>query len=311
MSSYLITGGTGTLGRALVRQMLCDNVSDRICIFSRGEHAQAEMREQLGDNDRLRWFIGDVRSKDRLYRAMTNVDVVIHAAALKRIEVGAYNPIEMIRTNVDGTVNVIESAQDAGVNKVMFISSDKAYNPISPYGQSKALAESLILTANNTVSTSCPKFSACRYGNVWKSNGSVVPRWRAIIAKGGKTVPVTDPDCTRFFMTIDEAVELVLGTVKVMKGGELAIPTLPAYRIGDLAEAMNVGMEIRGLPSYEKKHEGMNSEESSEFARRMTVSELKGWLSKDAMTAKEIIDKIGRLSDELRRMIPASQLKVA
>lgn len=275
MRNLLLTGGTGSFGRAFTKRLLADNLYDRICLYSRGEHAQAQMREDLGDDSRLRFFIGDVRDQPRLKRAMTGVDVVVHAAALKRIEVGATNPIEMIRTNVDGAVNVVEAAQDACVRKVVALSSDKAYQPISPYGQSKALAEALFLAANNTVAADGPRFAACRYGNIWCSNGSVVPRWIEMIRRGASKVPATSLDATRFFMTIDEACDLVLHTVVTMQGGELAIPTLPAYQLRDLVEAMGVTADVRGLPGFEKLHEGMADGNTSDIARRMSVAELR------------------------------------
>lgn len=272
--NILITGGTGSFGRAFVRRAIADDVR-RICVFSRGEHAQAEMRDEL-DDERIRWFIGDVRDRDRLVRAMEGVDLVIHAAALKRIEVGAYNPIEMVKTNVLGAMNVIEAATDAGVSKVVSLSTDKAYQPISPYGQTKALMEGLMLAANNCRSRNGPIFSVTRYGNIAGSAGSVIPKWRGMIASGAKKVPVTDPDATRFWMTIDEAVDLVLNTVRYMKGGELAIPTwLPAYRLGDLAQALGVEMEVTGLPGWEKKHEGMQDGLTSDVAPRLSVGELR------------------------------------
>jgi UDP-N-acetylglucosamine 4,6-dehydratase len=282
---YLITGATGTFGRAFVRRLLGANASERICIYSRGEHAQAEMRAEVKDDQRCRWFIGDVRDRDRLRRAMHGIDVVVHAAALKRIEVGHYNPIEMKLSNVDGTVNVIEAAQDAGIKKAVFLSSDKAHQPVSAYGLSKAMAECLFLAANNMVPADGPRFAVTRYGNVWNSNGSVVPVWRRLIEAGAKAVPVTSPDVTRFFMTIEEAVDLVLSTVATMAGGELSIPTLPAYRLGDLVEAMGVKAIINGLPDWEKKHESMGGGNDSQYARRMSVDELREKLAEIGFVA--------------------------
>lgn len=275
---FLITGATGAFGNACVRRLL--EKSPRIVIFSRSEFRQFQMRKELEalgytEKDNIRFMIGDVRDRDRLRRAMQGIDVVVHAAALKRIEVGHYNPIEMVKTNVGGAINVIEAAQDAGVKKVIALSSDKAFQPVSAYGTSKALAESLFLAANNTSGWNGPRFAACRYGNVWKSTGSVVPVWSKIL-ETSKKVPVTDPDCTRFFMTMDEAVDLVLNTVATMEGGELAIPNLPAYRLGDLATAMGAEeLDITGLPEWEKKHESMGNNNSSDAARRMSVEELK------------------------------------
>jgi UDP-N-acetylglucosamine 4,6-dehydratase/5-epimerase len=285
MRSVLITGGSGAFGTACARYLLqtVDRAQmrkwpARIVIFSRSEHRQAEMARELAPLDpmqRLRFFIGDVRDRDRLRRAMEGIEVVIHAAALKRIETGFYNPLEIKRTNIDGAANVIEAATDAGVNRVIALSTDKAYQPISPYGTSKAFAESLFTAANNTRGNKGPFFATTRYGNVWCSTGSVVPLWQKMIAGGSKAVPVTDPMCTRFFMTMDEAVDLVLNTATTMKGGEVAIPTLPAYRLYDLAEAMGADIEIKGLPAWEKLHESLGPGNSSDAARRMTVQELR------------------------------------
>ncbi len=271
MSGVLITGATGFFGHGLVRKLLENQtVFDRICIYSRGEHAQAAMREEFPDS-RLRFFIGDVRDERRLERAMHGCSLVVHSAALKRIETCFYNPGELVKTNIVGAVNVIEAARDAGVAKVVALSSDKAYQPVSAYGQSKALSESLFLNQP----ASGTRYACVRYGNVWQSTGSVVPIWRDLIARGAKSVPVTDPDCTRFFMTRDEAVMLVWNTYQTMQGGELAIPDLPAYRLGDLAEAMRVNMDVRGLNNFEKKHESMSHDKCSADARRMTVADLR------------------------------------
>jgi len=277
MKSVLITGGSGAFGNAMTQYLLTETNVDRIVIYSRGEYRQFQMAQEvapLNMADRLRFMIGDVRDRDRLRRAMEGIEVVIHAAALKRIEVGNYNPIEMVKTNVGGAINVIEAAQDAGVRKVVALSSDKAFQPVSPYGASKALAESIFLAANNTTGFRGPKFSVCRYGNVWGSTGSVVPIWRGMVTQGIDTVPVTDPECTRFFMRMSEAVDLVINTINSSIVGELAIPKLPAYRIGDLASAMGLDIRVTGLPPWEKKHEAMNEELWSNEARRMTIAEL-------------------------------------
>ena len=279
MKSLLVTGGSGFFGNAFVRHLLAmENGPSRIVVYSRGEHRQADMARELAPLDpheRLRMFIGDIRDRDRLRRALEGIDTIIHAAALKRIEVGAYSPLEVKKTNIDGAANVIEAAQDAGVKKVVALSSDKAHQPQSPYGTSKAFAESLFLSANNARGKYGPIFAVCRYGNIWGSTGSVVPTWRKMIADGAIFVPLTDPNCTRFFMTIDQAVDLVLNTVETMRGGEIAIPTLPAYRLGDLAIAMNVNTQTIGLPAYEKLNESMGEGNSSDKARRMSVAELR------------------------------------
>jgi len=285
MKSILITGGTGAFGMAFTRHLLAQPGTDKIIIYSRSEFKQFIMSQDLAPLDphvRLRFMIGDIRDRSRLRRALQGISMVAHAAALKRIEVGQYNPIEMVKTNVDGAVNLIEAAQDAGVKKVVMLSTDKAFQPVSPYGTSKALAESLFLTANNTTGWDGPKFSVCRYGNVWNSTGSVVPIWRKMIAEGITELPVTDPDCTRFFMRMNEAVALIAKTLDTMKGGELIIPKLPAYRLGDVAEAMGAKIRITGLPKWEKKHESMGDHDSSNDARRMTVTELREVLNETA-----------------------------
>lgn len=279
MTSWLITGGSGTLGRALACKLLTRADATRVCIYSRGEHVQAKMRDEIADpHERLRWMIGDVRDVNRLKWAMHGIDVVIHAAALKRIEVGAYAPTEMVQTNVLGTMNVIDAAASRGVWKVVGVSSDKAWRPVSPYGLSKAMSERLLLAGN--IERRGPIYAVCRYGNVSGSMGSVIPKWREILKKSKtKSVPVTDPSCTRFWMRLEEAVTLVLNTVDVMKTGserQLHIPSLPAYQLGDLAKAMGAKqIDITGLPEWEKIHEGMADDVTSDKARRMSVEELR------------------------------------
>lgn len=272
-ASILVTGGTGFFGRGFIRRAL-ELGAARVCVFSRDEFKQATMREALNDDPRLRWFIGDVRDKERLTLAMEGVDVVVHAAALKRIEVGAYNPSEMVKTNVLGAMNVIDAAKASEVGKVVALSTDKAFQPVSPYGHSKALAEGLFLAANNQYGAHGPRFAVVRYGNVSGSTGSVIPRWRDQLARG-ETIRITDPECTRFFMWAEEAIQLVVETIETMVGGELNIPTLPAYRLGDLAEAMGAKATVVGLPDYEKLHESMSEGKCSCDARRMSIDELK------------------------------------
>ena len=206
---------------------------------------------------------------------MEGVETVIHAAALKRVEVGEYDPLEVVKTNIGGAANVIEAAQDAGVRKVVALSTDKAESPTNLYGATKLVAEKLFLAANNATGRDGPRFAVCRYGNIWNSNGSVVPIWNKMMAEGRASVPLTDSGCTRFFMKITDAVELVQQTIDTMTGGELVIPELPAYNLGDLVEAMGANAEVIGLPDYEKRHESLSAGKSSDKARRMTVNEIK------------------------------------
>lgn len=274
MASILITGGSGAFGQAFVEHLLKSDKYARICIYSRDEWKQAQMRRRFKDDQRLRFFVGCVRDKERLTRAFHGVDVVIHAAALKRIEVGAYAPDEVVKTNINGTMNVIDAAAQSGVKKVVFLSTDKAWQPISPYGQSKAIAESLILNANNMFGEKGPKFAVTRYGNVAGSTGSVIPVWHEAI-KNREPIFISDPNVTRFWMTMEQAVQLVLDTIEKMPR-EPVIPTLPAYCLGDLASAMGIESANKiGLAEYEKLHEGMADGNTSDVARRMTIDEIR------------------------------------
>jgi len=231
----------------------------------------AVSRLRFGDDERMRYFIGDVRDRWRLTRACEGVDVVFHAAALKRVEVGYNDPDEMKQTNIDGTQNVISAAQTAGVKKIIYLSTDKACEPLenNPYGLSKAYAENLFRPVTGII---CVR---TRYGNVFGSRGSVGPKWSQMLEDGHTHVPVTDPTCTRFFMTMDQAVDLVWDASVTGIHGELMVPTLPALMLGDLAEAWGAKMIVSGLPEYEKRHESMLPGVSSDKARRMTQDELR------------------------------------
>lgn len=256
----LITGGTGYFGRALI-DYLTRTTTHTVCCLSRSESKQAELRRLYPT---VKFFLGDVRDRSRVRRALRDCSLVIHAAALKRIETGQYNPSEFVKTNVLGTQNVVEEAEDAGVDCVV-LSTDKAWAPVSPYGYSKALAESVALASGAAV---------VRYGNVAGSTGSVIPTWRRL-AQEGKAVWVTDLECTRFWMTVNEAIELVLDTADSMPQGIVIPDWLPAYRLGDLLIAMGIDYyEAGGLPPWEKKHEGMRDGLTSDMARRMSIGEL-------------------------------------
>ena len=240
------------------------------------------MRQELNDHENIRWFIGDVRDAERLKRAMNGVETVIHAAALKRIEVGEYCPDELVKTNTVGAINVIESAMQAGVINVVALSTDKAAAPFNAYGASKLLSEKLFIAANNVSGEHGTRFSVVRYGNVAGSTGSVIPTWRQQIAEG-KKLTVTNPNMTRYWMDIQESVEMVAASIGRR---DMAVPSLAAYRVGDLAEAMGGDMEVTGLRPGEKMHETMVSEHeyhlfglpgpmSSDMAPRLTVGELR------------------------------------
>jgi UDP-N-acetylglucosamine 4,6-dehydratase len=279
-NSVLITGGAGFFGRGFARRLLDAGVP-RVCIYSRDEFKQHQMRQEFAGEDRIRFFIGDVRDVERLRRAMDGCDVVVHAAALKRVEVGEYDPGEMVKTNVDGARNVIEAAFDCCVEKVVALSTDKAFEPVNAYGASKLLAEKLFLGANNGRGAHGPRFAVTRYGNVAGSTGSVIPIWRELLA-AGRMVTVRDPNATRFWMTLEEACGLVANTIVTMDGGELNVPSLPAYAVGDLAHAMGVfagPFTYSELGAGEKLHEGMERGNTSDNARAMSIEELKEALS--------------------------------
>jgi UDP-N-acetylglucosamine 4,6-dehydratase/5-epimerase len=265
VNSVLITGGSGFLGEGLIDELLRRSAS-RICVYSRGEYRQHVLRTKYPQSQ-LRWFIGDVRDADRLRRAMYGVDTVIHAAALKRIEVGEYNPSEMFATNIQGSQNVLDAAEQAGVTRAVLVSSDKAFQPVSPYGISKAAAEALFRRHAGRLQT-----AVVRYGNVAGSTGSVIPTWRD--TQG--IVRITDPNCTRFWMTREQAVEFVLDAARATLPHEVCVPKgLPAFRVMDLATAMNKQYTVIGLPEHEKLHESMDAHQSSDKARLMSVNEIK------------------------------------
>jgi len=272
----LITGGTGFLGRALARRLVENPDVARLCIFSRGEFQQAMMRREFHGLDptcKMRWFIGDIRDRERLARAMEGIDLVIHAAALKRVEVGEYNPTEMVKTNVLGAMNLVEAAHEARVKKLIAISSDKACMPVNTYGASKMMMEKIVLGAQATRSSRGPIYAVARYGNVAGSTGSVIPIWRSMIQKfnegapnvvplhagGGRAprVPLTARGCTRFWMFVDQAVDLVLWTADNMEGGELVVPVLDSYVLEDLAVALGAEPYITEMGPGEKYNELM------------------------------------------------------
>jgi UDP-N-acetylglucosamine 4,6-dehydratase len=263
-TSILITGGTGSLGRSLVEYLLTHTKARRIAILSRDELKQQHLRMEFQDDSRLRWFLGDVRDLDRLKRAFHGVDYVIHAAALKQVDTGEYNPMEFIKTNVLGSQNVIDASIDAGVKRVVALSTDKASSPINLYGATKLTADKLFVAANNYSFTYGTTFSVVRYGNVMGSRGSVIPYFREIAAQG-KPLPITDLRMTRFWISIDSAVKFVIDSLEMMSGGELYVPRIPSMKIVDLANAVAPGAKLEeiGMRPGEKLHEEMISADDS------------------------------------------------
>ena len=263
-ASVLITGGTGSLGKSLVEHLLRETKVRRIAIFSRDELKQQHLRAQFQNDPRLRWFLGDVRDLDRLKRAFHGVDYVIHAAALKQVDTGEYNPMEFVKTNVLGSQNVIDASIDAGVQRVVALSTDKASSPINLYGATKLTADKLFVAANNYSFAYGTTFSVVRYGNVMGSRGSVIPFFQDIAVQG-KPLPITDLRMTRFWISIESAVKFVIDSLEMMSGGELYVPKIPSMKIIDLASAVapNAKLIEIGMRPGEKLHEEMISADDS------------------------------------------------
>jgi UDP-N-acetylglucosamine 4,6-dehydratase len=263
--SVLITGGTGSFGKKLTRILLDEYKPRRVINFSRDELKQHEMRTGGYDDPSLRYFIGDVRDKDRLQRAMADVDVVVHAAALKQVPVCEYNPIEAVRTNVEGARNVVDAALDAGVSKIMALSTDKAVNPVNLYGATKLVAEKLVVQANAYRGSGETRFSCVRYGNVVGSRGSVVPLFKKQRETG--TLTITDDRMTRFWITLTQSVHFVLRALERMKGREVFVPLIPSLGIMDLVEAIAPGCKVNtvGIRAGEKLHETLISSDEARY----------------------------------------------
>lgn len=265
--SILITGGTGSFGRRMVRVLLSRFTPERVAVFSRDESKQYDMSLEFPTTryPNLRYFIGDVRDAARLEMAMRGVDIVIHAAALKQVPVAEYNPFECIRTNVNGAENVVRAAIVNRVEKVIALSTDKAASPVNLYGASKLASDKIFVAANNISGADGTRFSVVRYGNVIGSRGSVVPLFRRLIAEGARALPITDERMTRFWITLDQGVDFVLSSLPVMKGGEIFVPRIPSMKIKDLATAMapDMPVEIIGIRPGEKLHEVMVTEDDA------------------------------------------------
>lgn len=256
--NVLITGGTGSFGKKYTEILLKKYKPNKIVIYSRDEQKHYEMAQSFNDKC-MRYFVGDVRDEKRLKTAMNGIDYVIHAAAMKHVPIAEYNPMECIKTNINGAQNVINTAFECGVKKVIALSTDKACNPINLYGATKLASDKLFIAANNIAGTKETRFSVVRYGNVVGSNGSVVPLFKKLIANGARELPITDERMTRFWITLEQGVNFVLKNFARMQGGELFIPKIPSMKMTDLARALapNFPIKIIGIRPGEKLHEMM------------------------------------------------------
>src|SRR5574339_193066 len=259
----LITGGTGSFGKKFTKTLLKEFNPKKIIIFSRDELKQHEMQVGGFNDPRLRYFIGDVRDRERLVRAMYGVDVVVHAAALKQVPACEYNPMEAIKTNIMGTANVVEAALDAGVKKVMTISTDKAVNPVNLYGATKLAAEKLTIQSNAYAAGTATRYSCVRYGNVVGSRGSVVPLF--LKQRAGGAVTITDDRMTRFWLSLEQGVRFVMYCIEQMEGGEVFVPKIPSTKVVDLASAIapEARLNVIGIRPGEKLHELLISQDEA------------------------------------------------
>ena len=261
----LITGGTGSFGKQFLVTVLKNHAPRKLIVFSRDELKQSDMRQQFSEQQYpcMRYFIGDVRDRDRLYRAMDGVDIVIHAAALKQVPTAEYNPIEVIRTNVLGGANIIDAAIDRNIQKVVALSTDKAANPINLYGATKLCSDKLFVAANGYSGHHGTRFSVVRYGNVMGSRGSVIPLFQRMRSSGA--LPITHPEMTRFWITLEQAVKFVLKCLGRMQGGEIFVPKIPSMSIMNLAKAIapECRLDIVGVRPGEKLHETMVPEDDA------------------------------------------------
>ena len=286
-ANILVTGGTGSFGQKFTKSIVENFKPSKLIVYSRDELKQSQMQERFQQRC-MRYFIGDVRDRERLSMAMRGTDFVVHAAALKQVPAAEYNPIECIKTNINGAENVIHAALENEVNKVIALSTDKAANPINLYGATKLCSDKLFVAANNLVGNSPTRFSVVRYGNVVGSRGSVVPTFRSLIERGADHLPITDPRMTRFWITLQQGVNFVIENFTRMRGGEIFVPKLPSVRIADLAKAMAPDTPIRvvGIRPGEKLHETMCPSDDS----HLTVEFESHYVIRPAITFWENVD---------------------
>ncbi len=300
-ASVLVTGGTGSFGQRLVRTVLERTAARRIIVFSRDELKQYEMRQAFDDDQRLRFFLGDVRDRQRLQRALDGVSLVVHAAALKQVIAAEYNPFEAVQTNVLGAQNVIDAAIDTGVERVVALSTDKASSPVNLYGATKLVSDKLFVHGNAYAGGKPTRFAVVRYGNVVGSRGSVVPFFRARSASG--VLPITDERMTRFWITLQQGVDFVLSSLVAMYGGEIFVPRIPSVRITDLARAIapDASLKIIGIGPGEKLHEEMigadDARRTVDLGDRFVIQPEFDWWHDNHKTASRLAEGFAYRSD--------------
>ncbi|HOY68765.1 MAG TPA: UDP-N-acetylglucosamine 4,6-dehydratase (inverting) [Candidatus Ozemobacteraceae bacterium] len=313
--TLLVTGGTGSFGHAFIRHALENLQPRKVIVYSRDEFKQYEMERKFS-SDKLRFFIGDVRDRDRLIRAFAGVDYVVHAAALKQVPAAEYNPFEAVQTNIIGAQNVVNAALETGVRRVIALSTDKACNPVNLYGATKLCSDKLFIAANAYAgSTRNTRFAVVRYGNVVGSRGSVVPFFRDLAAKKAE-IPITDERMTRFWITLTQAVKFVVDSFEMMSGGELYIPKIPSMKIPDLAEAIAPGCPRRviGIRPGEKLHELMISHDDTrnlfETAERyIKLPEFPFWEVKQPKDSRQVADGFEYASNTNDRWLGVDDLR--
>jgi UDP-N-acetylglucosamine 4,6-dehydratase len=315
--SILVTGGTGSLGRALIHRLLTDNLADRVVSLSRDEVKAGDLANAYPGDPRLRVFLGDVRERERLEKALSGVEVVVHAAALKRVQQSVYSPAELIKTNVIGTMNVVDAATECGVGKVVFVSSDKSVEATNLYGSTKHTAETYAIQANSYAYPQGTRIAAVRYGNVLASRGSVVPIWMDCVRRKEPFL-ITDPEMTRFWLTLEDAVDLVLLALERMAGGEVFVPILPSVKLLTLAESIggpDFTYQRTGLrPGGEKRHELLlNQEEVGRTVRDRGVYVVKpghqSW-SSIGWTGEPLPEGFVYRSDLNERVLTVDEMRV-
>ena len=310
--TVLITGGTGSFGKMFTSLLLKEWNPDSVRIYSRGELLQWEMQQKIQD-ERLRFFIGDVRDKDRLYRAMNDVDIVVHAAALKQVPAAEYNPIEAVKTNIDGASNVINASIDNGVEKVMALSTDKAVHPVNLYGATKMVAEKLFVQGNTYAGGRNTRFACTRYGNVVGSRGSIIPLFLEQRKQG--RVTVTDERMTRFWLTLEQGSRFVAHCIETMRGGEVFVPRIPSMRITDLAKVMapDCEVEVIGIRPGEKLHEVLLTEDEARHSKDMgdyfiIEPELRFWQKNNGHEGKSLPEGFRYSSESNSTWLDADEL---